>query len=172
MRTHAVFILALAASPAFAAKPKAGRGPKEPSAAELKAESSRAAAHLERELSLTPEQTQKVSDILEDALPATQILRQRLMEHERRTREAIRAVLTDEQKVRFDIVAAERGPGPEPERGPAPRPRGRMQDRGPMPPPEHDGQQDDPGADRPGVMIDTGDEPPAAAAPPPRRKKR
>ena len=158
MRIAFAALLLTAVLPALAADNAKPSKPREPDPKQM---ARRMVENLERDLSLTAEQAKTVAVILEESLPAAQALRKKLQEHERQLHEKIRAVLNEEQREKFDMARAhQRMPRGQDWKGGEARPPRSGDEAGP-------GKQDD--GDRPGVMIDRGDEP--ENPPSPRRKK-
>ena len=142
---HVLVVAALAlALPAFAGdgpppdKDKGGRSEPDPAAIAAKQ-----ADQLKAELKLSDEQAKKVGDILVKNINESLALQKQLRDHERRTHEAIRAVLNDEQKEKLDMMRAHRmmsRGGMRPGAGPNHNGPG-DQGGAPPPPPPHDDDQ-------------------------------
>lgn len=144
-RLLALLTLTLAL-PAFAADgPPPNKGGPQPKP-DPAAVAAKEAEHMKEGLQLTDDQAAKVKDILSKNINERMELEKKLREQDRRIHEAIRALLTDEQKERFDMMRAYRAmhrdgmhhgmhPGMRPGMKPGARPDGDDDAAGPPPPP-------------------------------------
>ena len=163
------------------AVPVFSEGRKEPDPKEM---AQKHAEKLAEHLDLSAEQSKQVSAIMKESAAESAELEKKLRDHQRKMHEKIRALLSDEQKERFDMMRSRMpmmgmggrggGMGGPSMGGPGMGGPGMMRKRG-MPkdePGDRDeregqggGRPEDDDEDRPGVMIDRGDDRPGPKPP-------
>lgn len=145
----AALVLSLAA-PALARE----GGPGAQAQLDPAAQAEKETAHLKERLKLTDDQAKKVGAVISKNIDERVSLEKKLREHERKTHEAVRAVLNDEQKETLDMMRAHRmmmrqggrpGGGGGPGRGRMRRPGGDKDQAGePSEHADHGGPEDGP----------------------------